>query len=96
MLSILLPFVVAEPLSNADAALDDVVAAIAISAMVAAAIGLGIALAVVIVAVAFDGAVASDVAADVAVVHRIAAVAANTLSLLQPTFVAVPFGARVA
>lgn len=47
-----------------------------------------------IVAVAFDGAVASDVAADVAVVHRIAA-AANTLSLLQPTFVAVPFGARV-
>lgn len=94
MLSILLLFVVAEPLSNADAALDDVVAAIAISAMVAAAHGLGIALAVVIVAVAFDGAVASDVAADVAVVHRIAA-AANTLSLLQPTFAAVPFGARV-
>lgn len=89
ILSILLLFVVAEPLSNADAALDDVVAAIAISAMVAATIGLGIAL-----AVAFDGAVASDVAADVAVVHRIAA-AANTLSLLQPTFVAVPFGARV-
>lgn len=90
----MLLFVVAEPLSNADAALDDVVAAIAISAMVAAAIGLDIALAVVIVAIVFAGAVASDVAADIAVVHRIAA-AANTLSLLQPTFVAVPFGARV-
>lgn len=86
-LLLLLLFIVTEHLANADAPPDDFVAAVAVRALAAAAIGFGVALAAVIVAVTFGGAVASDDAADIAAVHPIAAAdilanvaAANALS----------------